>query len=731
MKKYYFIHLLALFIFGKPLAAQETDLKFQYLGGSRGLTTSPVTSILQDRRGFMWFGTYEGLQRFDGYQCRTFRQRPDNQNTLSDNHVTCIFEDGAGIIWIGTSKGGLNRFDPKLEEFTHWVHSPGDQNSLSHNWVTEIIPAENGRLWLGTMGGGLNRFDPTTGQFERWLYNAESENSLGGNLVRAIHQDREGLLWIATANSGLNRFDPETGIFTHWRHEPENPRSLGNNTIADIHQDFTGRLWFAVGNSLDLLDQSTGHFTHWQYNPKHESSEGDSTLITLFGNPNQEENHLWLGTFSGRLNLFAKQSGNVTRFEFDAGSENGQRGNAVRAIYEDLNGTLWLGTLNGVYKATLHKKRYRIWQNDPEDSTSLSNDYTWSVYFGQDGAAHVGTMSGLNVLDRQSGTFRRWQRDAQNPDGLSGNAVLSVYEDKSGMLWLGTFQGGLNRFDRKTGQFTHWQHDAADPYSLDNNAVFSILEDRRGAFWVGSMAGINRFDRQQNRFERIQPKPDSLSSRRLQINAIYEDGSGAIWFGTHTSGLFRYDHESGAFENWSNSPNSHKSIGSNSISMICEDPEFGHRLIWFGTEGGGLNRLDVRTGEVRIISEKDGLPHNNVSCILTDSHKNLWISTDGGLVRLDPKTFDLQKYEVRAGDEPFQFSEFGAAKAPDGELYFAGKNGLLAFYPENMQEHASPPPVVLTDFQLFNKSVSPEPKGDSPLTQAISEADHIQLSHRQ
>ncbi|HMB93879.1 MAG TPA: two-component regulator propeller domain-containing protein, partial [Rhodothermales bacterium] len=687
---------------------------------------------LQDRQGFLWFGTGDGLNKYDGYRITTYKYDPADTNSLSHNWVWPLHEDREGILWIGT-QSGLNRFDPKTAIFTHYRHDPDDPNSLSQNQIRVIYEDRKGVLWIGVHGrqGGLHRFDRTTETFTRYQHDRDDPTSLSNNDVVCIYEDRAGQLWIGTGigGGGLDRFDPETESFTHYSHDPGNPKSLSNDVIPAIHEDRDGFLWLATFGGLNRFDPTTETFTHYQHNPDDPTSLSSDLVRTIYAD---HTGTLWLGTGGGGLNRFDPDTEIFTHYRHDPNDPTSLSNDFIFTLYGDHSGVLWIGTRGGGLSfVDLEAKPFMHYRHDPTRSPSLSSDFIHAIYEDRSSVLWIGTReNGLDRLDRRAHTLTQYQHDPDDPHSLSHNTVNALYEDHTGVLWISTWGGGLNRFEPRTETFAHYRYDPDTPASLSSDYVETVYEDRSGVLWVGTGGGgLNQFDRETGIFTYYLPNPDapqSLSDN--SVRAIYEDRAGRLWIGTW-NGLNRFDRETKTFTRYPYNPDDPGSLSVNGITAIYErrhEPG----ILWIGTASGGLNRFDTHTGRfIRLTEQNSELPSNTVWGVLGDDQGRLWLSTHRGLARYDPDTNTFRRYGEEDGLQSKEFNVGAYHKGRSGEFFFGGVNGLNAFFPDRIRDNPHPPQVILTDFKLFNRSVKVGPK--APLRAPLSETESITLSHKQ
>lgn len=687
-----------------PKYIQNSAIRFESVSLEQGLSQSTVHCILQDSYGFMWFGTWDGLNKYDGHDFTVYKNYPDDPTSLSDNAVRSIFEDADGTLWVGTNDGGLNRLDRKTGRFTRYQHDPNDPAGIGNDTVRAILQDETGALWVGTDGGGLNKFNPQTQTFIRYQHNPDNPESLSNNSVKTIYRDQSGILWIGTGSGGLNRFNPQTKTFTRFQHNPGNPRSLSHGSILSIFQDSTGTMWIGTGSGLDAFDSESQTFTHY----RHQSTEPDSlsgnTVWAIF---EDRANRLWIGTEDGGLNILDRASGTFNHQQHIAGNGDSLSSNSIRSVYQDQSGVLWIGTSGGgLNKTYLDRKNFVHFHHDPTDPNSLSDQGVFPIFEDSAGNLWIGTAEGgLNRFNRQSGNFTHYQYRQNNPDSLSDNRVWSILEDSTGAMWIGT-GSGLDKFNPEAQTFTHYRANPNNPKSLSDNNVFVIFEDRAGVLWIGtSGGGLNRFDRTTQQFTRYRNAPDDPASlSHNSIQAITQDHQGTLWIGTN-DGLNKFDPQIEDFTVYRRDPQLPGSLSDNFILSIYEDSA---NRLWIGTNGGGINRFDSETETFAHYTEQDGLPNNVVYGILEDDLGNLWLSTNRGLSKFDPEAETFHNYDEKDGLQSNEFNGGSSFKSRSGELFFGGINGFNAFYPDQIEDNPYIPPVMLTSLTQSGESVPPD-----------------------
>ncbi|HSN77935.1 MAG TPA: two-component regulator propeller domain-containing protein, partial [Anaerolineae bacterium] len=696
------------------LAGQGQGIRFDHLPPEAGLSQSVVQDFVQDDQGFLWMATQDGLNRYDGYEFKVFKDDPQSPNSLRGNAVASIDKAPDGALWIGTSDGGLNRYDPRTGQFTAYLHDPTDPNSLSENSISSVDVDSQGVVWAGTNNRGLNRLDPATGQVTRYLHDPDDEQSLSGDVVAAVLAGCDGQVWVGTTDNGLNRLDPATGQVTRYLANPGDPHSLSHSAVTSLFLDRAGVLWVGTfAGGLNRFDASTGVFTRYQNDPDDPTTLAHNNVQPIF---EDRDGQLWLGTQGGGLHLLDRETGRFTRFQHDPQDASSLSGNSVTSIFQDSSGMLWLGMYGtGADYYDPFKHKFLLLRADPTDSNGLSSNSIWDILQDDQGSLWIATNdSGLNRFDFASQTWQHYRNDPEDPASLDNDTVYAVYQDRQGTLWFGT-PTGLNRFDRQTGTFQRF----AMPL------LGAIFEDSQGNFWLGTALGLILFDRQtgviRTWLQNDPQDPTSLSGSFASV--IFEDAQGNLWIGTTNGGLNLMDRATGRFRRFVQDPDDPTSLSSNAVLDINQARD---GALWIGTSGG-LNKYLPDSGTFIAYREKDGLPNDSVYGILEDDAGHLWLSTNKGLARFDPQMLAFRTYDRSDGLQGSEFNQWSFFKNQEGVMFFGGINGLNAFHPDVLRDNPFTPPVVLTGFEIYGQPAAIEP--DGPLPGPVESTQAIQLPY--
>jgi len=700
------------------------DLKFTHLTTNDGLSQGYVTAILQDRRGFMWFATRDGLNRYDGDAFVVYKNNPNDPRSLSSNFIQDLMEDDHGFLWLATNTG-VDKFDPTTERFTRYLHDRNKPDSIGGSSVKSIAQDSRGNLWFGSEDGGLDKLDTNTGTFTHY------RNDSGGRFVGRITQviaDSHADIWFV-GDRGLFHLNQKTAQIT----QPAAAKSA--LSAASVYEDERGDLWMLADSPIvGLVKYDRRAQRLRRYMVAAASAVGVLASTTNGGSANctlaaDGQNGFWVPSSLG-LYYFDRHTERYTYgFMHDETDPDSLDSNAIMSVYQDKGGVLWVGTENsGLNVLNFRQEQFGLYRHRPGAPDSLSPGRVKAIYQDSNGVAWLGLFPrALDKLDRKSGQITHYvpkPGDTLDEHTLGkGTNIASIYKDTAGYLWLGGGGGGVDRFDERSGHFKHYRHNPHNRNSLISNNVYTIYADRNGHIWIGQEGGLSRYDPATDGYTNYQPIPDNPASFANTVWVIYQDRSGMLWAGTWGGVLIRFDGDAKTFVHYTpDSQDPHK-LNGGGINAIHEDRT---GTLWVGTFDG-LYRLNRQDGTFARYTESQGLPSSAIRCIREDGGGRLWLSTDKGISRFDPHADSFRNYDVSDGLQSNEFST-GCYQSPDGEMFFGGSNGFNAFFPDNVRDNAYVPPVVITSFKIFNK---PIPIGtQSILKKTIPYVDSLTLSYR-
>ncbi|TQV82931.1 two-component regulator propeller domain-containing protein [Aliikangiella coralliicola] len=712
-----FIHL----VLAKPADANNA-LRFEPYSLSQGLSQGTVNCVLQDQQGFIWIGTQDGLNRFDGYTFKVFTHDPENSHSLSSSFVDSLYEDKNGVLWVGTSNG-LNRFERTTESFTRINLAGESREYIGSQFIKELSPAVNGKLWAGTLGG-LFLFDPTSLTSHQFSHQEKDANSLISNRVFTMMLDQKKHLWVGT-QGGLDIFNPETNSFSRFQYFLQGESHIIDDIITILLQDKIGNIWIGTYNSgLFRFNPESGQIKNFRYDSNNQYSIASDRVISMFLD---QSGDLWVGTFKG-LNLFDRSSENFSRYQHDPVNKYSLSDDRVWSIAEDFSGGLWFGTGNGINRVDLGSRQFGHQTEATRRKNGLSHKRVRSLHKSNNGTLWIGVDNGLNRYDPISKQYTYFVHNPDDNNSISSGLVMSVLVDRKERTWVGTSDGGLDLFIPENNHFEHIDYNENSQRKTNLNRVYSIKEDRNGQLWVGTLNGLFQFDPEKRTFKQFKHDPQDPES--ISDNEIYstlEDKSGNIWVATRNHGLNRLNLSTGHFEKFIHDANNPNSISHNRIFALYLDV---NQTLWLATSNG-LNKHIPGTNVFKLYSKKYGIPNEKVYAVTGDSRGFIWISTNRGLARFDPRNETFKSYDESRGAQSNEFNNGAFFKSSDGELFFGGINGFNRFHPENIVDNPFPPKLIISDFLLSNRlpGLSNE-NPTSPLDRVISETHKLNLTYK-
>ncbi|TDG36011.1 response regulator [Pedobacter changchengzhani] len=711
---YFFIGLLLL---NFNVFAQQNKLAFKHYSTNDGLSQNTVFSIIQDRQGFLWVGTEDGLNKFDGYDFTIYKHENNNEYSLNSSKINVLLEDKFGTIWVGTANG-LNFYDKSKNRFVRVPVVGGKSGELDY-FVTSLLEDFKGNFWIGTLGG-FKLYDRTSKRLTNF-YSNNIQNPADLNKVRTIFEDTAHHLWISIGND-LRLFDPVKKTYLSLPPAIEANLQLRNGSVKVIKQDKSGNYYFGTdGEGLFRYNVNNQQFINYRYDPLQKNSIAGNVIRDLFFKSDQE---LWIGTRDG-LSVLQTNTQTVTNYQYNKYDDNSLSHNSIRHIMSDNAGNFWLGTFSGgLNMYSPQNVNFTTISEQLADNPGLNFPVVGAVIATNDGKIWVGTEGGgLNFIDRKAGIYKKI-----NIAGGKHNIIKSLFKDGENTIWIGTYDG-LVALNIATGATK--EINLVRISKTANRQIFAITRNEKG-LWVGTDGqGLVLLDKNGGSTNYVKQK-GKLSGNT--IFSLLSTANNELWIGTE-NGL-NFLSNAGDFRHFEYDGNNPFSINNNAVNAIFRDSK---NRLWLGTKGGGLNILDQKTNKFYSISAKNGLSNDFIHAITEDKAGNIWVSTNRGLSEvalqnfafpLSPKMYSVKNYAISDGLQGNQFSANAVAVTKNGEIIFGGINGLTTFFPSKIIKNTYKPKVVLTELLIKNKIVN-QLTEDSPLTETIGETKKITLSSDQ
>lgn len=692
-------------------------LEFRHISTDVGLSQKTVQSLFQDRHGFIWIGTQEGLNRYDGREIRTYTHSKDQPNSISNNVIRAIVDDSEGNLWIATSNG-LNRYDFAKESFeTIPLHTAKGELASK---LYSLLRLDDGTLLIGTDGNGLFSIDTKLNPIRPTPISNKKEMDSAD--VRTIYQDSRNRIWVGTDGQGIWLTDRKFIHATNFNYSESN-RSISHNRIRAIKEDSKGQIWIGTrGGGLNRFDERTKTFFPYKNNPNDHTTISNNRVYDIL-----EDQHarLWVATDSG-INILNSENSQFTRIEHHTSQPNGISHNRVLTLLKSRGGLIWLGTMSGLDLWDPVTAKFVHYRNISEDSNSITNNTVYGFAENIENGIYVATFGGgLNYFDVAQ---NRWSAIKPNIDEKSNrldNRIMSLMVDSNQQLWIGSFSSGVTVLKDKHSVVTEFQHDKNNPTSLSANGITDILEDTEGDIWIATYsAGLNKLNKDTNSFTHYRSGHHSNQLNSDSVLQIVEDDEGYIWLATDGGGISRLDKNTSQIVNLLNDTDNKETISSNSILSIYQDSR---GRFWIGSEGQGLNRWEPENRRslknvFKKYTVEHGLPSSTVNGVLEDLEGFIWISTNKGVSRLDPETDDLKHYNLAIGLHENELNQGAMLRASNGRLYFGGLNGISAFYPNEISSNQNKPRIVLTNILSENRPVK--------VAQAVNSLDEVTFEHK-
>jgi signal transduction histidine kinase/ligand-binding sensor domain-containing protein/CheY-like chemotaxis protein/AraC-like DNA-binding protein len=702
-----------------PLAARRIieaaaePPRFRHLTIADGLSQNSVQAIAQDRRGFLWFGTKDGLNRYDGYDFLVFRNDPADSTSISGNSIRALLEDSRGRLWVGVQRGGLNRFDAARQTFRRYPEGPTRP-------IASIQEGPGGDIWIGTEGGGLYRLpsgetDEARPRFEHLAHDPADSESLSGDTVHAVLVDRRGVVWVGT-EAGLNRLDPSAAAAPIFRHYGTR---LGRG-IYGLYDDAQDHLWVGSEAEISVVDTARRRIARFRPRP---DGTGWSRADAFAGDP---QGRVWIAAYP-ELMRFDPRTETLDELAHDPLDPESVSGPTSRVLFRDRSDVLWVGT-NG-YGIDVHDtkaERFHTFRGPADRPYRYSGFSVHTLFVDARGRVWVDA-DRLYRWDRRTGDLVSFEPNPDRPDAFPTTDVWAMLESPPGVLWFGT-KTGLYCYERATGATRHYSYDPGSAAGLPEPELRDVYRARDGSLWIVTENYLARLvDPATGRFRSYRYTTRPIHGT-WPIRTLYEGADGAFWLGS-MQGLVRVDPATGLVRHYRHDPGDSTSLGDDIVRSIVPDPREPAKTLWIGTGGGGLNRFDIASGTFKRFTVRDGLPNNVVVGVLADDAGNLWLGTNRGLCRFDPRTGQVHNYDARDGLQSNEFNLNAYFKSASGELFFGGLYGFTWFRPEEVRDNPHIPPVAITAFRLGDRVETVRDTG-TVLQRAISETERLRLSYR-
>ena len=693
--------LIIIFLFTSISFSQSHSLKFEHITSDDGLSSNDIRCIIQDYKGFLWIGTQNGVNRYDGINIKIFRNVAGDSSTISSNWINTIFEDKNRNLWIGTRGSGLNLLIRETGKFESWQNIPGDSNSISGNNVWCMFEDSKENLWIGTRGSGLNLIDRKKGIFKRWLNDPLNSKSISHNSITTISEDKEGRLWLGTEGGGINIFDYSSNTFSNWENICNDKSNYPSDFVNTIIKDSKGYIWIGSDNFLTKINSASGKYKHWGATPNSKNGLSSGFISNILEDKN---GNFWIATkdaglnlFNGETEIFSSSKFSINKFSLSS--------DEILTIYKDKSNILWIGTHGGgINKLKLKNLAFQYWGTDPIPQKGLPQKEVRKLFADKNNILWIGTNDGLSKFDRRKNIFRNYDVTPQILSGSKRNRIRSIYRSNKGVLYVGVEKGGLNEFDEKNDRFISYLPKSKNIEDLSSRNLRSICEDSRGILWLGTYnGGLHRFNPQTHELKRIPINADtSHAEENEQIEIIIKHNENEIWLGTE-NGLILFNTLTHKTKRWVSEEDNSYSLIDNAIRALYKD-EYDDAILWIGTRGG-LSRFDIKHENFTNFTINDGLPSDLIYGILRISASDVGIVTSNGLSKLNLENFRFENLSI-----PFNNNLDVGINSPTNkkEIIVGGKNGLTIFNSDEIQDNMHIPQVVFTEFRKYNEPIKME-----------------------
>ncbi|MDB5000690.1 MAG: response regulator [Mucilaginibacter sp.] len=688
-----------------------------------GLSFGIINGITQDKKGFLWFATGDGLNRFDGTNFKVFKFEPNNPHSLPSNYVQTIYKDKGGDIWV-SSRRGIFQFDTNKERFTKL--SPPHTHSFYLNSVNSIFENNKDQLWFSCGNAGFTSYNKKSKQFK--CYTKKDLPGVSGNLFINVIEDSYGLLWVGTQDGGLNIFSTTGGTILKNLNDQFPLTAIPQGRINCIYEDHNYNIWIATSKGLVLYNRKENKFHVFLGSKYKLRSNYFYSLLE------DDHKNLLIGLQDGGLytiNLPIAEKSSYNNLTIDpVKSEDNYSitARSVQTLFQDMDKNIWVGTYgDGIYMLSNVPENFKKFQNKLTDAYGISFLRYYGMCVDDEGYLWLGTDGDGIHKKKVNGDIVKYYRANGQKGSLTDNAILCAYKDHSNTLWFGSYSQGLFRYDKKTDSFTNFVHKSNDPTSISLNDVRVILEDSKNNLWIGTNGGgLSSLPQGSNKFVNYNSHNSTIAPDN--IRALSEDKYGNLFIGTYASGLKYFIKAQNKFINYFTHAQIEKFLRSQVIYALYLDKD---ENLYIGTEGDGLVLYNIKNKTFKQYTEKDGLANSTVNAIQEDETGQIWISTNKGLSRINTYTNKIINYDNSDGLQAGQFNPSSSMYCSKKKfMVFGGTEGYNIFYPAQVKQNLFRPKVLITGLQLFGKEVEVGQK-DSILSEVVDESTQITLKPKQ
>ncbi len=698
------LQLIHVFFLALAMGSNNQAYLFETIDITDGLTQNSVVAIAKDRYGFMWFGTEDGLNRYDGISFKVFRHDPLNASSLNSSTILSTLIDHNGDLWVGTFASGLNKYIYKTESFDHYPHDLLDSLSIGEGSIQALHEDHFGHIWVGTAGGGLFRLNPKTGKSTPLRTLVDDGVALSDSSVLSLFEDHQHQLWISTMD-GLNVLDLQTYELRSYHYNPDEPGSLFDDYINTVYETYDGtshQLWVGTNwGGFDLYDPEQNKFTHYGFKSSINPNFPETGIMWML---QENSERLWLGTDSDGILIVDKSGKLIDRIERRVYDQTTLQDDIINTLYDD-GDIIWVGTSSGgVCKYARHRKQFFSLTYDPLDPNGLHDDRILRTVIDRDGNLWIATWTeGLTLYNSVTHSFTVYKHDPADPGSLSDNGIQDILVDRNNNLWVISASSTLDVLRANTTAFEHIAADFDDSTALRSDYLTISYEDPHGYLWFGSWdQGLTKLNPETGVFQTFyDPAVNDISLGDISFYALFMDSQGILWIGAENEGLIAFDEKQMTLKQYRAIPSDPYALPHNDVMCFLEDDDGN---IWLGTYGGGLTRFDPRSGTFESFGSEQGLLSQTIYKIFMDKQGDLWVSTNDGLARFNIESKTFKNYGIPDGVLSKEFNPAGCVDE-QGWFYFGGVKGVTYFDPSQIKDNTHIPPLHFTGLSIMNKPI--------------------------